>query len=64
MITLGVVVRKIRATRNFKEYTDKTRTLVRIVEAMIMAIPKWIEIYKDKSLAGDSGTETFPLKRN
>jgi len=29
-----------------------------------MAIPKWVEIYKDKSLSGDSGTETFPLKRN
>lgn len=29
-----------------------------------MAIPKWVEVYKDKSLAGDSGTETYPLKRN
>lgn len=29
-----------------------------------MPIPKWVEIYKDKSLSGDSGTETFPLKRN
>ena len=27
-------------------------------------IPKMVEIYKDKSLSGDSGTETFPLKRN
>lgn len=24
---------------------------------------KWIELYKDKSLSGDSGTETFTLKR-
>lgn len=29
-----------------------------------MAIPKWVEIYKDKSLSGDAGTETHPLKRN
>lgn len=28
-----------------------------------MAIPKWIELYKNKGLSGDSGTETFPLKR-
>ncbi len=28
-----------------------------------MAIPKWIELYKDKALSGDSGTETFPIKR-
>jgi len=27
-------------------------------------IPRWIELYKDKALGGDSGTETFPLKRN
>ena len=27
-------------------------------------IPKLVEIYKDKSLSGDAGTETFPLKRN
>ncbi len=28
-----------------------------------MAIPKWVQLYKDKSLGGDSGTETFPIKR-
>jgi hypothetical protein len=28
-----------------------------------MTIPKWIELYKNKSMSGDSGTETFPLKR-
>jgi hypothetical protein len=28
-----------------------------------MAIPKWIELYKNKALGGDAGTETFPLKR-
>ena len=27
-------------------------------------IPRWIELYKDKSLGGDAGTETFPIKRN
>ena len=27
-------------------------------------IPKMVEIYKDKSLSGDSGSATFPLKRN
>lgn len=24
---------------------------------------KWIQLYKDKALGGDSGTETFPIKR-
>ncbi len=28
-----------------------------------MAIPKWVELYKNKSLSGDSGTETFAVKR-
>ena len=28
-----------------------------------MSVAKWIQLYKDKSLGGDSGTETFPLKR-
>jgi len=28
-----------------------------------MAIAEWVELYKDKSLSGDAGTETFPLKR-
>ena len=27
-------------------------------------IPKWVEIYKDKSLSGDSGSATYQLKRN
>ena len=29
-----------------------------------MAIPKMVEIYKDKSMSGDSGSATYPLKRN
>jgi len=28
-----------------------------------MAIPQFVELYKNKSLSGDSGTETFPIKR-
>src|SRR5574337_412586 len=28
-----------------------------------MAIPKWVELYKNKALSGDSGTETFSIKR-
>ena len=27
-------------------------------------IPKMVQLYKNKALSGDSGTETFPLKRN
>ncbi len=29
-----------------------------------MAIPKWIELYKNKNFSGDSGTDTHPIKRN
>jgi|GEM_PF-4757954 hypothetical protein len=28
-----------------------------------MPIPQWVELYKNKALSGDSGTETFPIKR-
>lgn len=28
-----------------------------------MTIPKWVELYKNKALSGDSGTETFSIKR-
>lgn len=28
-----------------------------------MVFPKWVELYKNKSLSGDSGTETFAIKR-
>ena len=29
-----------------------------------MTVPKWIQLYKNRSLGADSGTETFPLKTN
>jgi len=28
-----------------------------------MAMARMIQLYKDKSFGGDSGTETFPIKR-
>ena len=28
-----------------------------------MPTPLWVELYKNKALSGDSGTETFPIKR-
>lgn len=28
-----------------------------------MATAKWVQLYKNKALGGDSGTETFPIKR-
>lgn len=28
-----------------------------------MTIPKWVELYKNKALSGDAGTETFSIKR-